>query len=48
MSGLKNPPRNGEGDHEVVEGCLLASGMLALRSPSVSLRLPPPRAGEEF
>ncbi len=48
-----NPPRNGEGDHEVVEGsagrAFKADGSRsAPAGPSVSLREPPPRSGEDF
>jgi hypothetical protein len=49
----RNPLRNGEGDHEVVEGSVEAapasSGLnQAASGPSVSLRDPPPRYVEEL
>ncbi|MEP7348922.1 MAG: DNA methyltransferase [Sphingorhabdus sp.] len=49
----KNPPRNGEGDHEVVEGAHLSgrSSRADSGDPSVTPSLrsgaPPPRAGED-
>jgi predicted helicase len=48
-----NPPRNGEGDHEVVEGAVEAAlasseSNQAAPGPSVALRAPPPRSGEEL
>ena len=46
MSEFLNPPRNGEGDREAVEGALLTANHL-WPTPSVMLRLPPPRAGED-
>jgi long-chain acyl-CoA synthetase len=47
------PPRNGEGDHEVVEGPVEAgfrpsSAITAQPDPSVALRAPPPRSGEDL
>ena len=43
-----NPPRHGEGDHEhSANGGGAAPSDVARGCPSVSLRLPPPRAGEE-
>jgi long-chain acyl-CoA synthetase len=47
-----NPPRNEEGDHEVVEGPVEAgfrppSAITAQPDPSVTLRAPPPRSGED-
>ncbi len=48
--GKKNPPRNGEGDHEVVEGPQLSThANAATRDPTVSPSgLPPPRSGEDL
>jgi predicted helicase len=48
-----NPPRNGEGDHEVVEGAhVSASAGVETGDPSVTPPLrsgaPPPRSGEEL
>ncbi len=49
-----NPPRNGEGDRlETVEGPVeaeleLTALSLSPLAPSVSLRDPPPRSGEEL
>jgi ATP-dependent helicase Lhr and Lhr-like helicase len=45
-----NPPRNGEGDREAVEGAHLQSQHI-LRGgtpPSVAVQLPPPRSGEDY
>ncbi len=44
-----NPPRNGEGDHEVVEGSPLSSESGAGRREGTppSASLPPPRSGED-
>ncbi len=48
--GSENPPRNGEGDHEVVEGSQAGHKAEQAGSwdPSVSLREPPPLSGEEL
>jgi Rieske 2Fe-2S family protein len=43
-----NPPRDGEGNHEVVERPLNAQANNMRRGPSVTLRASSPRPGEEF
>ena len=54
MGWVENPPRNGEGDREAVEGSHLSSGAVpgAKGDPSVTpnegLGAPPPRSGEDL
>jgi valyl-tRNA synthetase len=50
---MGNPPRNGEGDRRAVDGAGSASpaaevSVPASTDPSVTLRAPPPRSGEEL